>query len=596
MKNNDDIVCTNEPITKDDFKLLNYQSIIDSLDESSYINMSIAFREKANSLILENKYKESQIYKLLDQACSMIFSPNTHNDTFKPILEDDFRDYFRDDDMRFFAEILSLIEHPKLKARVADILWFKIKNNTYGLEAIKAYCEKTITKNNWGKEDRDCWVRAINLARKLRKQAKDHITYIENIFYKAFDEELEKSFILKLGSFLKDFELASQHTTQVAEKLADTGDSFMEKGRFTEAKMSFEIAEFFYEKDGNSNKKFNMIEKQANAEIGPIARLDTNEKYTLSGVYYERAIQILRRIPKSERENNNIKERIDQFRGLMQNSKKFAVNNIPCFSTNIDISKECKETLQKVSGKNLIEVLNYLTLHPFFSEAKYREEAEKLQNSTLSSLFPKCYLSSDGRVTHRSSADTIEDQMIMLYNPYTGYFCATIISPILQIIQEEHDITETELLEIINKSKYIPSARESFFLKGLMFGFNRDYISAVHILVPQVEHFVRYNLNQNGVQTTVLEDNGVEKEKGLSTLVTDPNMESIFGKDLTFELSTLFCDPRSANLRNEIAHGLITIDRCKSHYSQYAWWITLKLVMMGLSPTALRKNTMEDNN
>jgi hypothetical protein len=40
----------------------------------------------------------------------------------------------------------------------------------------------------------------------------------------------------------------------------------------------------------------------------------------------------------------------------------------------------------------------------------------------------------------------------------------------------------------------------------------------------------------------------------------------------------LFCDAFGPNLRNELAHGLITEEDCHSIYAIYAWWLALKLV------------------
>ncbi|MER8077825.1 DUF4209 domain-containing protein, partial [Acinetobacter pittii] len=52
----------------------------------------------------------------------------------------------------------------------------------------------------------------------------------------------------------------------------------------------------------------------------------------------------------------------------------------------------------------------------------------------------------------------------------------------------------------------------------------------------------------------------------------------VFKEDLTFEIKSLFCDPLGANLRNEIAHGLMDHNACNSLHGVYAWWLTLKLV------------------
>jgi hypothetical protein len=55
-------------------------------------------------------------------------------------------------------------------------------------------------------------------------------------------------------------------------------------------------------------------------------------------------------------------------------------------------------------------------------------------------------------------------------------------------------------------------------------------------------------------------------------------MKTVFGDDLTFEIKALFCDSLGANLRNELAHGLVDHNACNSLHGVYAWWLTLRLV------------------
>jgi hypothetical protein len=44
-----------------------------------------------------------------------------------------------------------------------------------------------------------------------------------------------------------------------------------------------------------------------------------------------------------------------------------------------------------------------------------------------------------------------------------------------------------------------------------------------------------------------------------------PEIETIFGKDLSFEIKALFCDPFGPNLRNELAHGLLDYEEARQN-------------------------------
>ena len=72
---------------------------------------------------------------------------------------------------------------------------------------------------------------------------------------------------------------------------------------------------------------------------------------------------------------------------------------------------------------------------------------------------------------------------------------------------------------------------------------------------------IRQLLKRNRLVTTHTE-NSIEEEKGLSRLVS--SARNILGDDLWFELQAVFTDSLSANLRNEVGHGLLDDDTSNS--------------------------------
>jgi hypothetical protein len=116
------------------------------------------------------------------------------------------------------------------------------------------------------------------------------------------------------------------------------------------------------------------------------------------------------------------------------------------------------------------------------------------------------------------------------------------------------------------------------FRKALFAGFEYDFATAIHLLAPQIENVVRSRLKDAGVKTTTLAQNGIETENGLSTLVVAPEAERVLGPDLSFEIRALYCDAFGPNLRNEIAHGMVSDDGSQSFNVVYAWWLGFRLV------------------
>jgi hypothetical protein len=144
----------------------------------------------------------------------------------------------------------------------------------------------------------------------------------------------------------------------------------------------------------------------------------------------------------------------------------------------------------------------------------------------------------------------------------------------------EHRFREADFVALASQSPIVPKDRTNLFGKALFAGYERDFVTALHLLIPQIEHMVRVHLKQAGAKTTNLDKDGIQDEKGMSTLMDLPEAEQVFGKDLTFELKAIFCDPFGSNLRNELAHGLLDENSCHSVSGIYAWWFALRLVFI----------------
>ena len=128
---------------------------------------------------------------------------------------------------------------------------------------------------------------------------------------------------------------------------------------------------------------------------------------------------------------------------------------------------------------------------------------------------------------------------------------------------------------IAEYSPIVPPERTRTFGKGLLAGYNGDFEVAFQILFPQIENLIRFHLKQHGVNTRYrCKKDGVYKELTLGPLLCHKKTAEIFGKNLFFELKTLF-RPR----RNDQAHGLIDDTSSPSHYDVYIWWLMLRLVL-----------------
>ena len=104
-----------------------------------------------------------------------------------------------------------------------------------------------------------------------------------------------------------------------------------------------------------------------------------------------------------------------------------------------------------------------------------------------------------------------------------------------------------------------------------------EYLTATHLLIPQVENSIRYLLEQRGVTVSRLDDQGIQDERPLNDLLYCTEVVEIFGEGVAFDLQGLLVERYGSNLRNRVAHGLISSDEFYSVEVPYFWWITLRL-------------------
>jgi Domain of unknown function (DUF4209) len=75
----------------------------------------------------------------------------------------------------------------------------------------------------------------------------------------------------------------------------------------------------------------------------------------------------------------------------------------------------------------------------------------------------------------------------------------------------------------------------------------------------------------------------------------DADRRKIFGVDFVFNLRGLLVEPFGANLRNEMAHGLLSANQMYSYAPRYVWWLTLRMCCLPIFAEMHRKEAEAGN-
>ena len=536
---------------------------------------------------------------LLSNICSPMIDLESRNDPFQPFMTWGNKRSFLpidliDEEILYLSSILDEDFPPILKARIADILWTysKPKNKKHSEIAIENYISMDVFDDFFEPDVYVFWERAVILAKQTKNSS-----LIEKIKSKLLNEidHLSTSWdfhLLKIIEIFDNTDLDKGLNHELAEKLLEKQKEFNHEKQFHIAEKYLESATKLFKKAGNAEDSYRSLAfmAQATENHGDYRK---NESAMVANHFYKMALQRYRQIPNSYRNTLQIDQKLDTIQEKITQSGLLITDELQLISTKEDISDLQEHCANHVKGKQTaFESLLYFSgVSSCNFESIWKSTENNINNSPISSLLGKTSVSSDGRqissippLNSNNRDEVILKNAIKNFGIHIDLPVKGRILPALNQIQEEHIFPKDFLVDLCKLSDIIPEKREILVANALYQGFEGDFRSAIHLLAPQVENMIRQLLKRNGLVTTHTDQNGIENEMGLSSLVSIDGAREILGDDLWFELQAVFTDSLSANLRNKVGHGLLDDDTSNSLYSVYAWWMVLRLVVRNVIP------------
>jgi hypothetical protein len=590
----------NTPITPEHFEACKWKMVLEGIRREDYASMWRALSDAASTAVEAAQYSEGRVLWILADACSMMLRPRSLNEPFVPMIVMDGRrsalpEDFSADEISFLSTIYAQIDHEKLKGRVSDLVWIleRPRNPKAALAAIDSYRSIPITTDSWVNDGRECWDRAIQLCIMLRAGSGSRIRDIED----ELTTQLNQSMMIDGHLALWISELLYRHgfnrnPIKIAQELERLALSFSTANDLHGARDYFDAASDWYRIGGDDSKFSEMIVRCAeNWVLEAEARISgTSPSHMAAVSFFESAIKKYRVVPSRERQKHRVDEIIDQLRTRLNESGERSLDEMGVIKSDpIDITEMINTARDSVRGKSTVEALRtFSNIYGGASARKVREASKALmERHPLQALFSSTHMSRDGRVIAKrpgadlsdsENEDTLWPEMVKNYVMEIGIVVQGDVWPALEVIRQEHRLREADFLSLTKQSPIVPPNSERLIAKGLFLGYDNDFVSALHILVPQTESIIRHHLKHAGVKTTHLDTFGIETEYGLNTLMAFADVEAIFGEDFSFEIKALFCDPFGPNLRNEMAHGLLSYDDFQSVHTVYTWWLILRIV------------------
>jgi len=284
----------------------------------------------------------------------------------------------------------------------------------------------------------------------------------------------------------------------------------------------------------------------------------------------------------------------------IQPIKQLALEKMQYFQSDpIDLSssiESMRELIKNSSFERIIANLAYIT--PLQSiddlEAKLKQDG-----FMFSSLFATTVVDGRGRIrciipaasnpTPQEKYAILEHRAAEQYSMVADAF----IQRYLWLAKEKTVFTAENLRFLVDNNAFIPTDRSESFLKGLVAGFELDLVTAMSILMPQIENAIRCLAEECGAVVYKTSPNGVEECLSLESILRLPEVEACLDENFLFNLKLFFTSDYGYGMRNIISHGLNSDREIQSAHCLAVWWFVLHICCIFSS--TLYKRLLEEH-
>lgn len=550
-----------------------------------------------HTLFLDKKRDEldtgidKEIFDILKNISSLSLKVSHEGAEFLPYLVFDGKRTFGVQDLtEDDYNSLSSIELPKLplnlRARVADVLWLQKVNYKAAITAHESYYElfKLWFDEEHYLESIDMIKRAICIAKQLNdKEALNE--YCQTIYNHIIRiNGKDKNFCsISLIEIILDYSFG-----KIDEVIDVLNESIAES-----AGNPNKTERLYLLKAKCFNKKKNLeMATKTNIELAEYLlsfaekTIEGNEKGVLRAEYfYQKAINTFRNngeITKAEKTHKRLVEMQKKIPGLM---------TLHSFPFN---GKKIMENInENMEGLNFEEsIIRISQLVYFYKKDDFKKKViDSRESFPLSNILPTSVINESGQtvfilpsldLSNPESNEEIFDMHIhhtmLEYERING----TMFLPFaMHYIKEKFDVENESFDFLVNDSIVVPDERKNILCEALCLAFKGKYYESLHILAPQTENLFRHIAKEVGALTVTLEMDGTSKEKVLSSIFDLKELKECYDNDILFLFKGLLNEQAGANIRNNIAHGIM--GQRQSHSGECLFFICAVIKLLVIS-------------
>lgn len=586
-----------------DFQQTEISRLLKTVDTLDFYSFDSELSARSRQALANKNYSGYRAYRVLMVVCSYHFSVD-RQDAFGPrMIRDGMRTPIPADiageQSQALATIAEMIDHPLLRARVADVAWYNHRNlHRSAVLAITSYCQtiefylddklsfRYEPPSGLSSKVVDLIERAFHIVAGTgkRKTPPEIVIATWNRLYTHAEKLRCFTSLDRLARLGQSFNLIEW--AQVAQDTERSANAAAASDYAMAVKVVWELAALAHHQSkdhaGFKRCKLKSIEQTLRMREGV-------DSFMARASWTRDAIRELRAIPGMQAELEALKAELLELQA--QAAHEFSSFQIP-----MDLSEERQGTINVFKGLTLPEF--------FYTFARICEVPEKMalhtdiirdrSDSLLSDLFNgQIYTDVLGRVVTQAPTINLDDtpppewydhESLRYLDIQYQMWVESRVKPAAQTLMTKFAVDDRHLMAIVSASPFVPSGFEHIYALGLARFLQGDMVSACHLLFPQLENSLRHVLSDAGIDTSKLDEELLQEDRSLSGLLSNrrEQLESVFGIDLIYTIDLLFNFKGGPCLRHEIAHGKLASGACYLHSSIYACWLMYYLMCLPL--------------
>ncbi len=497
----------------------------------------------------------------------------------------DLEKHFPEEVIEYYKSRANITNNPILKSRYSDVVWELDKNVNFARLAVRAYldCCPIYFTNEWDYELADSLDRAITVAlmikdlRLIDESLKKHYEFIQQLV----DKSRFRYLLEIIGSILNQEKRISDqidydHLISIIESaIVDYTQNVTDSFNLQRSFMELLVKIWQLRKNQDEQNKIKVRIAESFIEEAEWKKINYPSGNAVAASFYEDAMQAYLDL-------GIFPEKVTELKTKIQEANEAALKTeYKTISAKVKIPRqEIDDYLKMYEGLETTTAFQIMSLDESLIPSYKRSKEEAIEQTTkfvMQHIFPVTIMKGNICVKHISEEDEkLECSTIRNFQMSYRMTAHMLLNEVFALLEKENTKYVESLAQYLSSSGIIDDKRIEIIKHGLRAYKDKEYLASIHILVFQIEGILRDLLGKLGLPTFSYRSNEMREIMLSNILVTLSQIEGM-DKDFLKYIEIYLCDIRGDNYRNNIAHGLLSLESYTKENTQMLLLILIKL-------------------